>query len=139
MSKSLKAKVTISRTNWNDRETVSISIEDVNSGIQFAELELSLESFGQAVTGLSYREADLTVRGLEYVGKHRVTEQRTIECPLSTYNRYELENWLRDNAQEDGWILSTYLGSQSSVSYREGKTFLKYHVAKYVEEVTNEQ
>lgn len=139
MSKSLKAKVTISRVTYSDHEAVNISIEDVNSGIQFAELELSLESFGQAVTGLSYREADLTVRGLQYIGKRQVTEKRTIECPLTTYDRTKLESWLRENAQEEGWIVNTYLGSQTSVSYKEGKTFLNYSVTKYVDEVTNEQ
>lgn len=139
MSKSLKAKVTISRITYSDYEAVNISIEDVSSGIQFAELELSAEAFGLAITGLSYREADLTVRGLQYIGKRRVTEKRTIECPLATYDRTKLESWLRENAQEEGWIVNTYLGSQPSVSYKEGKTFLNYSVTKYVDEVTNEQ
>lgn len=139
MNKPLKAKVTISRVSYHDCEKVVISIDDVSSGIQFAELELSLESFGQAVTGLSYRDADLTVRCLEHVGKLRITEKRIIECPLSTYSRYELESWLRENAQEEGWIVNNYLGSQTSISYKEGKTFLNYSVTKYVDEVTNEQ
>lgn len=139
MSKSLKAKVTISRITYSDHEAVNISIEDVSSGIQFAELELSAEAFGLAITGLSYREADLTVRGLQYIGKRRVTEKRTIECPLTTYDRTKLESWLRENAQEEGWIVNTYLGSQPSVSYKEGKTFLNYSVTKYVDEVTHEQ
>lgn len=139
MSKPLKAKVTISRVSYHDCEKVVISIDDVSSGIQFAELELSAEAFGLAITGLSYREADLTVRGLQYIGKRRVTEKRTIECPLTTYDRTKLESWLRENAQEEGWIVNNYLGSQTSVSYKEGKTFLNYSVTKYVDEVTNEQ
>jgi hypothetical protein len=44
-----------------------------------------------------------------------------------------LEQWLQDNAQEEGWIIDHYLGSQSSIDHMDGKTFLNYSVHKYVE------
>lgn len=126
----MKGKVTISRDS-NDR--VRIRFRDEASGIEFAEASLSVEAFGYAVTGLSEQEADLNVKGLQCVGKLRVFERREIDCPLDTYNKDVLSAWLKENAKEDGWILDAYLGSQNSISRRDGITVLRYGVIKYVE------
>jgi hypothetical protein len=76
-------------------------------------------------------EAEL--RGLEFVGKLRVSEPRRIEYPSNDSNREKMTQWLKDNAQEKGWIVSTYLGSQGSVERKDGKIFLNYHVTKYID------
>lgn len=125
----MKAKVTISRASDH---LVRISIRDESSGIYFAEAALTVEAFGYAITGLAEQEAELTVRGLQWVGKQRITENRTIECPLDTYKREELARWLEANAQEDGWMIDSYLGSQGSVTRRDDVTILKYSVTKYI-------
>ena len=127
----MKAKVTISRCS---DDTVRIRFRDVASNIEFAEAIMTPEAFGYAITGLSEMEADLRVSGLQNVGKKRIVEQRQIDCPLKTFRKEELRAWLRENAQEEGWILNDYLGSQNSVSYPDGKTLLRYSVTKYVEE-----
>ena len=126
----MKAKVTISRSS---DDIVRIRIRDVASGVEFAEIGLTVEAYGYAITGLSEQEGELEVRGLERVGKKRITEPRTIACPINSYDKNLLGAWLKENAQEDGWIVSTYLGSQSSVSHEEGKTILRYSVTKYVD------
>jgi citrate lyase gamma subunit len=125
----MKAKVTISRSS---DDMVRIRFEDQASGIEFAIVSMSVEAFGYAITGLSEQDAALEVRGLEHVGKTRVTERRQIECPLNAYDRSELSKWLMDHAKEDGWFVNTYLGSQSSVCRQDGKTILNYTVTKYV-------
>lgn len=127
----MKAKVTISRAS---DDMVRIRIRDDASGIEFAEVALSIESYGYVITGLAEQEGSLEVRGLELVGKRRITEQRIIECPLNTYDKGVLVSWLEENAQEQGWILNTYLGSQSSVVRNGDKLILNYSVTKYVEE-----
>lgn len=131
MSNGLKAKVTVSRSS---DDLIRIRFRDEASGIQFAEARMTLEEFALAVTGLAEREAELEVTGLQYVGKRRVTEQRSIVCPLDAYNKDKLEEWLKENAQEEGWLLNSYLGSQGSVSTRDGVTILRYSVTKYVDE-----
>jgi hypothetical protein len=125
----LKAKVTISRTS---QDKVVISIVDDASRLQFVEVSMEPEAFAYAITGLAYRPADIEVRGLEFVGKTHVREQRTIECPLNTHDKSTLRKWLEDNAQEEGWLLDTYLGSQTSITRGDGKTILRYAVDKYV-------
>lgn len=111
---------------------VRIRFRDEASRIEFAEVAMTPENFGYAITGLAEREANLEVRGLLHVGKRRVTEDRTIECPIRTYDCEKLKSWLKDNAQEDGWILDNYLGSQKSIERKEEKTILHYRVIKYI-------
>jgi hypothetical protein len=125
----MKAQVTISRTS---QDKVVISIVDDASRLQFVEVSMSVEDFGYAITGLAYRPADLEVRGLQYVGKTHIRASRTIECPLNTHDKPTLRKWLEENAQEDGWLLDTYLGSQTSITRGDGKTILRYAVDKYV-------
>jgi len=126
----MKAKVTISRAS-DDR--VRIRIRDEVSGIDFAEVSLTVEAYGYAVTGLSEQPGELEVRGLQWIGKKRITEPRQIVCPLDTYNRDALEAWLQENGKEDGWLVSTYLGSQRSVSRVPEGTLLNYSVTRYVD------
>lgn len=125
----MKAKVTISRSS---DDKVRICFTDAASGIEFAEVAMELEAYAQAITGLAYVEGDLEVRGLEWVGKRRITERREVVCPLKTYDIKKLSEWLRDNAQEDGWLVSSYLGSQSSIQHTGEGTLLRYSVTKYV-------
>ena len=125
----MKAQVTISRASDN---RIYIKIEDCASHIQFVEASMTLEDFGSAITGVGMQDADLEVRGLANVGKFRVTEKRSKECPIKTYDKDVLIAWLKANAQEEGWILDTYLGSQGSVNLVGDKTILNYSVTKFV-------
>jgi len=67
-----------------------------------------------------------------------VEESRKVLCPLKTYRKTDLEEWLSKNAQEEGWILNNYLRSQSSVTHTEEGTILRYSVTKYVNHDDNE-
>jgi hypothetical protein len=131
----LKGKITITRPvgGPNGSGVIRIAIEDDLSGARFVEAEVTLAHFAEALTGMAFIPVDLRVAGLGVIGKQRVTEPRSIECPLHTYNKDELTQWLVDNAQEEGWKLNTYLGSQNSVVRRDDKTVLNYSVTKYVE------
>lgn len=127
----MRAEVTISRAS-DDR--VRIRITDEASRIEFAVLSMTVEQYGYAITGLSGQMAELEVRGLEHVGKKRITQPRRATCPLETYDKDALSKWLLDNCQEEGWIISTYLGAQNSIDRRGGITVLNYTVTKYVDE-----
>ena len=131
MRKTIKTNITIAR---GSDDVVRIYIEDDSSRTQFLEIKLDYESFARVITGLHGVECESLVHGLEYVGKKRVTENRSVVCPLDTYDREKFQQWIVDNCQEEGWLISSYLGSQSSVVHREGKTTLNYRVTKYVEE-----
>lgn len=128
----MKGRITITR---NSKDVIRIAFRDDASRIEFAVAEMTPEAFGFAITGLSEQEVDLKVGFLDRVGKLRIIEARSIDCPLQRLEKEEMRAWLRANAQEDGWILDDYLGSQSSVSpLKDGKGYsLNYRVVKYVD------
>jgi len=127
----IKANISISRMS-NDK--ISITVRDDTSFIQFLELTMQPADLANALTGLGHVACAGEVRGLEYVGKSCIREKRQVEYPHGGGpKRHELEAWLLLNCQEDGWIVEPYLGSQSSIYTVGGKTFLNYHVKRYVE------
>jgi len=130
MDKQLQTAISFAR---GSDDKIRIYVQDNTSHIQFLEIELDYESFAKALTGLHGVHCKSKTNGLEYIGKKRITELRSVVCPLDTYDREIFRNWLKDNCQEEGWLLSTYLGSQTSIIYADGKTILNYSVSKYVE------
>jgi len=126
-----KGLITITR---NSNDEVNIRLKDSASRTEFVDVSLSLRDYALLLTGLSHVEVAGEVRGLDKVGKTRVTERRSITCPIESHDKKALTQWLIDNCQEDGWQLDSYLGSQGSVVYKDGVTVLNYSVTKYVEE-----
>jgi hypothetical protein len=132
--------VTISRLcSSKDEDVIRISFRDEISRNVFAEAILSPSDFAKAVTGLSEVEADISVYRLETVGKKKVVEQREVICPFYAKNDDEYKEWLIANAQEDGYLLDTYLGSKGSITLLYNKledkhqSLLRYKVIKYVD------
>lgn len=124
-------KLTISR---NNQDEIVIRITDDASRTQFVKASLDPHSYAMLITGLSEVEAECEVNNLDRVGKQKIIERRSIECPLNTYSKDELKAWLLENAQEEGWMLDTYLGSQDSVGCStNGGRILRYHVFKFIE------
>lgn len=131
MSK-FKGSVTISR---NSSDEVNIRIHDSASGLEFVDIQMTLENYAMLITGLSRVEAIGEVRGLDKVGKRRVNEQRSVVCPIGGYDKKVFQQWLIDNCQEEGWELDSYLGSQNSLGLNDkGERVLNYSVRKYVED-----
>lgn len=117
----------------NRPEVMTIEVTDRASNIQFLNLEVPLADFMKALTGQFLSTVSGEVLGLSEVGKTRVTEPREIVCPLTIYKREELREWLEANAQEDGWVIDSYLGSQGSISSHPDGTLLRYRVHKFIE------
>jgi hypothetical protein len=120
-----------------DGDTMCLSLECRTSGIEFAEIEMSMEQFGKLVAGCCDVRLEAELRGLEFVGKKLVRERRSVKCPLTEYSAGNnvYAKWLTDNCQEEGWMLDTYLGSQGSVvkKYDEPFSRVNYAVYKYVD------
>ena len=125
----MDAAITISRSS-NDK--INIRLRDKASGVSFVEFQMALEAFAFAVTGLGEVPGTMDVRGLEHVGKTRVSEPRRTICPLGDRARHVLEAWLAENAKEDGWVVDPYLGSQGSVTHEGDSVILNYRVTKYI-------
>lgn len=118
----------------NSKDEIKLTFTDEASNIQFLDVRMTPEQFAMAITGLSGIEVQAEARELEVVGKTRITERRSIECPLDTYDRKELTEWLKEHGKEEGWIVAPYLGSQSSIARRGDKVILNYSVYRFESE-----
>ena len=130
----IEAEVTISRRSGYT-EHINISIKDRASRTEFVDLAMSLEDFALCLTGRSSVPATGEVRGLANIGLMKEVESRTARCPLQTFDRATLEQWLVDNCQEEGWILNPSLRSQHSIGHAhasDGTRLLRYSVIRYV-------
>jgi hypothetical protein len=129
----IKANISISRSSNN---MVNLTLTDEASGIQFVDMQISMSDYASIITGLSHVEIEGEVRGLENVGKLKVREPRRVICPLDTYDRSTLREWLLTTQAEDGWTIDGYLGSQKSIVQHEGQRVLNYAVYKYIDRAT---
>lgn len=126
----IKVEFDVSRSS---RDDIRIYLQDEASRVTFCELRMTPAEFAMSITGMSGTIATGYVRGLEHVGKKKISETRTIECPLTDYDRAKTEAWLAEHGKEDGWVVDNYLGSQTSVVNKGGKKFLNYRVHKWVD------
>jgi hypothetical protein len=125
----IKANLSITRDS-NDK--MNIRVQDEASRATFLEIPIEPHDLMMALTGLAYIDVNAVVNELDIVGKQKITEKRSIECPLSGYSKKEeLVKWLEGHGKEEGWEVHSYLGSQGSVVNRDGKTVLNYSVYRY--------
>lgn len=124
-------------------EYVRIEIMDWTSRRKILQLDMELSEFAKLVTGRS----DVPVGRALYddsgaVGKLRVYEKRKVfisDDEISkaggSWPTSNLENWLRETQQEEGWLIDPYLGSQGSQQRdsTKGGSWLNYGVYKYVD------
>ena len=112
---------------------IRVKVTDEESRVVFLEMEFLPDEFMRALTGMGYTGAAKSeVRGLEYVGKKKITETRqAIYLGSSFDEREKVVAWLESNCQEEGWIIDSYLGSQGSINRQGGKTVLNYRVFRY--------
>lgn len=132
-TKMIECELYIGRDN---RNIFNIEVKDESSGARFLRISMSAEQFALAITGLCTSGITAEVSGLDRVGKLKVRQPRRREFtgdPKITYDTDGLSNWLKENHQEEGWILDTYLGSKNSRQNVGDKTFLNYAVYKYVD------
>lgn len=134
----MKGSLSVTKTQVSlGKRQLSIVLRDEASRVQFVEITVSLEDFMDCLTGHHLDSVDFEVRNLSWVGKKKVMEKRQIVCPLkgfkNSYSKTELQEWLLKNAQEEGWIINPFLGSQSSVKWDGDKAILNYTVYKFVD------
>jgi hypothetical protein len=118
MNNKIKTKLTISRPSHSDpdKKCIRIEVKDVASKSRFLEIEIGLEEFAAALTGLSEQECEAVVSNLNNVGKLKESISYTVPVPSSlAYNRKAIAEYLNNFVYPDGWTADTYIGSQSSI------------------------
>lgn len=129
-TKVIPCDMSITRSN---HDKVNIEIQCGTSLAHFVNVELTLEQFAFLITGRHQSDLKMQVNNLDCVGKQRIREDRQVLCPHKSYYRDKLTEWLKENCQGDGYILNTYLGSQTSVKHVDNGVLLNYSVMKFVD------
>lgn len=126
----INGEMQITRCNHNK---IHIEVQCSDSLAHFLAIELTTDQFAMLVTGCHQSDIKMEVRGLDKVGKVRVRETRQALCPIKSYDRDLLEQWIVDNCKEDGWIISQGLRSQNSIKSVDNGTLLNYSVCKWID------
>lgn len=125
-----KAQLTISRPMYGDhRKKIAIEIKDVDANIEFLELEIGLEEFAKALTGLAGAECEMQFRWLENVGKRVEIDTFEFECKR---DKQEAIRKVKKLCPKE-WRPSTYFGSQNSFFKKDGKDFARTTIRRWVE------
>ena len=147
MSKMIKAAITICRSYGSGEDEIRISIEDNDSLVQFIEIRMTPEQFGNAITGLSHIKVDAEVRGLHLVGKKRERREEFVVVDLPTYSKEDMEPIILEAAtplETDGWKASAYLalntqGGRSLVQGTKNTYRCKIDLVRWVDKEDGEQ
>lgn len=128
-----EAKVTISKLIGGDNNKIRIEIEDELSGATFVSVDLSLEAFAQAITGLSIVSGEMKVRNLDLIGKRREMKKEIV--PTDNYNpSYEDVLELAKPFEVDGWKANMYKGAKiTTTTDKKGNTLLSISFVRWVE------
>lgn len=128
-----EAKVTIGRRNLGDDEVVAISIKDSASGLVVVEIEISLESFASAVTGLSFCPAEYRFKPTQFtvdnICKNREVKRISLTKP-DTFDRDDRKANIARQIEEsgelvDGWMLfDDGCGSQQNEKYHKATLYI---------------
>jgi hypothetical protein len=133
----LAGAITISRPSGGETRYIRIALEDRLSSIEFLEIEIPLEAFAEAVTGLAYTDCVFELRGLDKVGKRREHKHEMVPLPKS----YGLTDEEIDAAlapfEVDGWKGSHY-DAKNSRNYVHGSGKSRIGFVRYVDQTNQE-
>lgn len=120
-------KITITHAmNTDSPQPICLEIEDASSGLMVAQLHLSADALGKALTGRACQKAKAEIYsfGVERAGMLLSLADLTIPLPSGRETRTgdtdKIEEWLRESfVAQNGWEIDCDLRSRSSFD-REG-------------------
>jgi hypothetical protein len=108
-----QGKISIGRRSTSDTDlsgkridTIHIELEDAVSGLRMFDIELDMENFAQAVTGLSCIPCSFKLGAVDKVGMKREVKEETVPIMREKNVREDPEAWAEFNCKPfmvDGW------------------------------------
>jgi len=132
----LKGRISI----FVDEEGARIEITDHNSMTRFVKATLTSGQFMACLGRQGYVECDLSVVGLDKVGKTVENSKFEFKIPAELYDRrYKERDYFDKTAQElaqsqltDGWIADSYFGSQGSFFQKDEEQWARVTIRRWV-------
>ena len=123
-----------------NRESTTIHVRDEASGVSFCEVTLTPEEFSSALSRLADTPCNITVRGVDKIGKKH--EHKSFVFEIKERPAYHEHDGIRALAQQlldeegDGYISDGYFKSQDSFFERDGKLYAKCSVRRWINQDT---
>jgi hypothetical protein len=76
-----KGKLSIHRVHSGDDDYIAIEVVDGLSGTKFVQIEITPETLGNVITGLSFQECEFELRRIDLVGKKREVTHYLVPRP----------------------------------------------------------
>jgi hypothetical protein len=119
-----------------------IEVYDENSGIRFLSIDLDTTQLARIFSREARVECSMTVNNLENVGKNLEIDKLVFEVPeniealdkYTTTYRDAIKNYAQKLLDEknDGWHFSDALASRGSFFEKDGKSFVRGTIKKWV-------
>jgi hypothetical protein len=134
----IKGQLTISRWKGNDdTEGINIELIDADSHVRFVVVNISLEDFAKAITGLGYVPVDLDVRGLDKVGK--IAEFKSTTVPVPFVLKYEddfaalAREHFYDNPENEDWFINISEHQRFEWTVVDGVTYITVNAKRFLD------
>jgi len=112
---------------------LEMTIVDETSRSTLAIIKLNSKQVCAAMARNARIPCKMEVLNLDKVGKKKLLETYRLQVSEEDYyNKAKCEELLK-GACPDGWLMSTYLGSQSSFVREDGEYFVQTHIYKWVD------
>jgi hypothetical protein len=132
---SIKGELSIVRPSCSDgKKYIRIMVGDVEARIQFLDIEIALDDFAECLTGLSFVKCDINVRGAEKIGKRIESDELIFEMPsrVKYSERNQVAAELARESTPDGWEASDYFCAQDSFFEKDGKSYARTSISRWV-------
>lgn len=130
----MKGTLTISRPSYgDDRKKISIEVKDSNSNVRFLDVEIDLDLFAAALTGLNDQKCDIKVKKLDLVGKTVERDNIEFKLPECNFsNRKEAAKVECNLIVVDGWVLNDNFSSQNSFFQKGGNDWARARLIRWI-------
>jgi phosphoribosylformylglycinamidine (FGAM) synthase PurS component len=114
-------------------EYTTIEIADSKANTRFVSVKLTPEQLSAALSRQMSTECELTVLGLDKVGKIHENKSFEFEIPEEMTNRKNRDDLhkLAQSLLSDGWIAENYFASQDSFFRRGDKQYARCTIRRY--------
>lgn len=113
---------------------VTIEILDSDSSTTFVKVELTPEQFATALSRQMNVECNISVMGLDRIGKKMIHKVHEFEIPNNIpYNKRkeELSEIIKETLPE-GWVSDNYFASQNTFFEKDGKKYARTTIRQWI-------
>ena len=131
-----KAGLTISRVSGPDGDYIAVAIDDADASLrEVVKIELSLEEYARAITGICSRPGKGVVREkqLRHIGKKMEHKSLVFELTQDAYRNKDMAKMMAADVCPEGWEPDLYFGSQESFFCKGRKNFARTTIRRWVE------